>query len=218
MTCAGNPNLWADMFPTEHLPAVFQMILAEWPNFTRPAATKKLENRISNRFVGHLKQTARKARSPFNFKFRSKIPDPDADSESGELDIEVFTGLDTDVYFAFECKRLFNKPGTSEAGKYIGSGGMGCYLTEQYGGNAGCGGMIGYVMTGTSSAAEHAVKLAIESKAADLRLVHPKSLHPADIIPGENRISQTLHAMKDETEIFKIYHLFLLYVVPNIRS
>jgi hypothetical protein len=217
MTFAGNPNLWADMFPTEHLPAVFQMILAEWPNFARPTSAKKLENRISNRFVGHLKQAARRTRSPFNFKYRSKIADPDADSESGELDIEVFTGLDTDVYFAFECKRLFNKAGTSEAGKYVGSGGMGCYLTGQYGGNAGSGGMIGYVMTGDPSAAEQAVKQAIESRSKALRLLDPKALHPSDLIPGETRISQTLHAMKGD-EIFTIYHLFLPFAAQSFLS
>lgn len=214
MTFAGNPSLWADMFPTEHLPAILQVILSEWPNFARPTSAKTLENRISNRFVGHLKSVARRTRSPFNFKFRSKIADPNADSESGELDIEVFTGLDTDVYFAFECKRLFATAGTSEAGKYVGSGGMGCYLTGQYGGNAGCGGMIGYVMTGDPAAAKEAVKKAIESKGDELRLVDPKSLHPSNLISGENRISQTLHAMKGD-EIFTIYHLFLPLVARS---
>ncbi|WP_367874279.1 hypothetical protein [Luteolibacter sp. Populi] len=197
------------MFPLEYLPAVFQMILKEWPNFTRPSSARRLENQISNRFVGHLKQVARVARTPFNFKYRSKIADPQADSESGELDIEVFTGLDTDVYFAFECKRLFNRIGASEAGKYVGNGGMGCYLTGQYSGSANCGGMIGYVMTGDPVKAEHVVRETIELKKEELRLLDPFSMYPSSLIPDEGRVSQTLHAMGDE--VFTIYHIFLPY-------
>lgn len=200
------------MFPKDHLPAVFRMVLSEWPNFKRPTSKRNLENQISNRFVGHLKQVTRLARSQFNFRLRSKLADPDADSELGELDIEVFAGLDTDVYFAFECKRLFTTKGASEAGKYIGSGGMGCYLTGQYNGNAGCGGMIGYVMTGSTSSAEEAVRKAIEAKMEELRLLHPHSLHASDILPEETRILQTLHAMEDEGEQFTIYHMFLPFL------
>lgn len=212
MNFSGNPHLWADMFPTRLLPAVFKMILVEWPNFTRPTSDRPLENRITNRFVGHLKQVTRTNRSQFNFKYRSKIADPDADSESGELDIEVFTGLDTEVYFAFECKRLFNQAGLSEAGKYVGSGGMGCYLTRQYGGNAGCGGMIGYVMTGHPIEAEEAVRRMIESKRNELQLAGSESLHRSELVEGEHRISQTVHTLDGECDPFMIYHLFLPYI------
>jgi hypothetical protein len=69
-------------------------------------------------------------------------------------------------------------------------------------------------LTGDPTAAKEAVKGAIESKEDDLRLVDPKSLHPSDLISGENRVSQTLHAMKGD-EIFTIYHLFLPLVARS---
>jgi hypothetical protein len=210
MLVTGNPEPWADAFPVEHLPAVFRVILEEWLRFVRPIARQKLENRITNRFVGHLQREALRKRHPFNFRFRSKLPDPDRDAESGELDIEVFTGLNTEVYFAFECKRLRVSATRSRAEEYVGPGGMGCFITGQYDGRAGCAGMIGYVMDDDVKSARAAVDRAIQRRQTALRLLPPKNLHSASILPTEPRIRQTRHRLRGRD--FLICHFFLQFL------
>jgi len=59
MNHAGSFGLFAEAFPTDLLPAVFALILEEWPRSPRPDE-KPIENRISNRFVGHLNNAMRK--------------------------------------------------------------------------------------------------------------------------------------------------------------
>lgn len=215
MSFTGNFEAWAEFFPIECLPIVFKLILEEWPEFSRPTSERKLENRITHRFVGHLQRKVRGA-YPFSFRFRTKLVDAEADAESGELDIEVFTGLNIDVYFAFECKRLHTAPGHSRVSEYIGAGGMGCFLTGQYGGSAGCGGMIGYIMDNDVSGARDAVDAAIQREIGRLQLRPPERLHSTEICPEEGRLMQTKHLVKRND--FVIYHLLLPLLPENGRN
>lgn len=206
MSVSGDFSPWAKEFPVDRLPAIFSVVLDQWPKFKRPKDRRKLENRITNRFVGHLQRTV-KGKYPFNFRFRSKLADPEADAESGELDIEVFTGLDTAVYFAFECKRLHTSPGQTRTTEYVGSGGMGCFVSGQYDGNASCGGMIGYVMDSDIEAALTEIDTAIQTHSKSLNIQKPKKLHLTEICPHLDRVKQTRHQVKRKH--FLIYHLLL---------
>ena len=76
----GNFDPFARAFPNDLVPSVFMLMLKEWPNALRPAGNP-LENRITNRFVGHLRRVMRDYELPlFKFGYRPKMPDPDSDS------------------------------------------------------------------------------------------------------------------------------------------
>jgi hypothetical protein len=217
MKIIGNFDLWAPAFPNGLLPQVFSLILNEWPNFIRPTG-KPIENRITNRFVGHLRKHFR-GKVSFAFSYRDKLPDSESDSESGELDIVVRHGIDLEVYFAFECKRLnvADESGqiSSYASKYTGAEGMGCFLTGQYDGGSNCGGMIGYVMDNDILAATKAVDTSLSKpkRSKALRLKAPYARHVTEIMPEEKRVTQTKHVVK--SDVFLVYHLFLPYSPPK---
>lgn len=218
MEIHGNFDLWAPSFPYGFLPQVFSVVLQEWPNFTRPTG-KPIENRITNRFVGHLRKHLRR-KVPFAFYYRDKLPDLYSDSESGEIDIAVRSGNDPDVYFAFECKRLnvTGKNGqiSSDASVYTGAKGMGCFLTGQYDGGSNCGGMIAYVMDDDIDAAKKSVDVSLTKRAKALRLQLPGKREVSEIMPDEKRVTQTKHAMNADT--FLIYHIFLPFNPPKSLS
>ncbi len=212
----GNYDLFGAAFPNDLLPYVFRMILEEWPKFERPE--RPLENRITNRFVGHLNSVCRRPELfsqalPFSFDYRKKLSDADADSESGEIDIVVDSySPHPDAYFSFECKRLnvtFDSGFRSLAAEYVGEEGMCCFVSIQYPCTCGAGGMIGYVMDGNISAAKSSINHSLSRRQIELRLQEPTQLHPATILANDPSICQTLHSV-DGVPLL-IYHLLVAY-------
>lgn len=73
--------------------------------------------------------------------------------------------------------------------------------------------MIGYVMNDDVDAAKEAVDASLVKRSKALRLKLPRQREPAEIMPKENRVTQTKHAMNSDT--FLIYHMFLPFDPPN---
>ncbi len=209
MNVAGNFEFFADAFPTDLLPAVFDLILAEWPNSPRPEDTP-LENRITNRFVGHLTNAMRRKSYPFKFSYRPKLADAESDSESGEVDICIDSySRHPDAFFVFECKRLnvqYDSGFNDESATYVGKKGTGCFLSDQYPATCDCGGMIGYVMDGNVPKAVDAINRALGSHRGPLRLHPPHELEPAAITP-DRRVHRTRHVGNRHDLV--VYHIFL---------
>ncbi len=208
MTITGDFDAWAKCFPDQHIPRVFEALIQEWPRFRR--AARPLENRITHNFVAHLQRVMR-GKVPFGFGYRDKKTSPEKDSEEGEIDLTVRAGVDPLVFFGFECKRL-NVTGSdgrirSEAGAYVGKGGMGCFLSGQYDGGGTSGGMIGYVMNGNVPSARSAVDLAIQTNGKRLRILPPGQLHVCSEFPDLAEVSETKHRYKKGQ--FRILHLLL---------
>ncbi len=209
----GNFELFAKAFPDDLVPSVFRMMLKEWPHAPRPVADP-LENRITNRFVGHLQKVMRTYDQPlFEFSYRHKLPDPNADSERAEVDISVRSFLPPSKGFlAIECKRLNvqkNDGFHSLAGKYVGEGGMGCFISEQYQSGGNVGGMLGYVMTRTIDSAMNSINGQLASHREELQLIAPYKLRESGIVPNEANIKQTTHALSDAD--FEIIHLLVQF-------
>ena len=214
MNIIGNPDLFADIFPPNLLPWVFQTIIKEWNHFPR-TARNPLENRITKPFVGHLQTCQETRQLPFIFDSNVKLVTPGKDTEIGELDIRVIHGLRPKVFFAFECKRLnVVRDGkyASQAGEYVGDEGMGCFLSGQYDGGGDCGGMIGYVMDNDVQKAINAINNAIKKKKMNLQIKDPAKLKPSSIVnQKDNPCYETAHVVK-KTD-FLIYHIILPYGV-----
>jgi len=213
MNVAGEYDLFADAFPTDLLPEVFSVVIDEWPKSPRPEGNP-LENRITNRFVGHVANAMRRKRTPkFKFLLRPKLADPESDSASGEIDIYIHSfSPHPDAYFVFECKRLnvqYDSGFATEASAYVGPEGMGCFISGQYPTTCDCGGMIGYVMDGNVPAAILAVNRALQATLAQLRLQPPHELTRATIMGDDDGVHQTIHERNPHDLL--IYHILLPY-------
>ena len=210
MNIAGSFGCFADAFPTDLLPSVFAIVCKEWPKSPRPDGNP-IENRITNRFVGHLSAVLRKETTPvFKFICRPKLTDADFDSETGEVDIRIDSfSCHPDAYFVFECKRL-NIPRKSGfdtgASAYVGNGGMGRFVRGQYPTTCGCGGMLGYVMDQNVDSAIAAINTALSNNKDQLQLRSPHLLHPAISLDNPD-VHQTLHG--NGTLDLTVYHLLL---------
>lgn len=209
MEVVGNFDLFADAFPESLLPWLFNVILQEWPKFPR-TSRQPLENRITKPFVGHLQSCSDTRHLPFVFDFGVKLLDANKDTELGELDIRVMHGQRPKVFFAFECKCLNvtrNGRRHSQAGKYVGVDGMGCFLLGRYWGGSDNGGMIGYVMDNDLDYARTAVNNALNRNAKQLGLQKPEQLNPTSMCSEESRCSETRHHFN--RKLFTIYHILL---------
>ena len=209
----GDFDLFAQAFPNDLVPSVFQLTLKEWPNAPRPEGNP-LENRITNRFVGHLQRVMRNYELPqFKFTLRPKAADPDSDSESGEFDIAVRSfSCHPDAFLIVECKRLNIETDTglqSRAASYIGDDGMGCFISGQYQSGGNIGGMLGYVMTRTIEDAIVAINQQLAAGHNAMRLQQPFELQASAIVDNEPQMRQTTHSLDDGD--FEIVHLFVKF-------
>lgn len=209
----GNFDLFAQAFPNGLVPSVFKLMLDEWPSVPRPSGAP-LENRITNRFVAHLKRVMRNYELPqFKFTLRPKSPDPNSDSESGEFDITVDSfSCHPDAFLIVECKRLNVETDSgfqSLAGSYIGAEGMGCFISGQYQSGGNIGGMVGYVMTRTIADAMTSINGQLAKHHTGLKLSEPFELQASAIVPNEQYVKQTTHALDNGN--FEIVHLFVMF-------
>jgi len=188
MNIIGDLGPFADTFPPSRLLWLFRIIFKEWNNFSR-TTRNPLENRITKPFVAYLQSCPENRSRPFIFDANVKLLDPEKDTEVGELDIRVMHGRLPRVFFAFECKRLNvirNGKYASQAGEYVGEGGMGCFLSGKYDGGSDCGAM--------------------------LRIKQPVKLKISSLLSEEDDpCYETVH-MNIEND-FTIYHVILPYDV-----
>jgi len=209
MNIIGDLGPFADTFPPSRLLWLFRIIFKEWNNFSR-TTRNPLENRITKPFVAYLQSCPENRSRPFIFDANVKLLDPEKDTEVGELDIRVMHGRLPRVFFAFECKRLNvirNGKYASQAGEYVGEGGMGCFLSGKYDGGSDCGAMIGYVMDNDAQKAIIAI-----NKALKLRIKQPVKLKISSLLSEEDDpCYETVH-MNIEND-FTIYHVILPYDV-----
>lgn len=209
----GDFDRFAHAFPNDLVPSVIRFMLAEWPNAPRPRENP-LENRITNRFVGHLRRVLRSYEMPqFSFEYRPKVADPDSDVEAGELDISVRSfSPHPDALLVIECKRLNLETESgfrSLAGEYVGDQGMGCFINGQYQSGGNVGAMLGYVMTRTIGDAVDSINQRLVGRRAELQLQEPHELQESAILPGQPNVRQTNHLVAHSD--FAILHVLVMF-------
>jgi len=148
---------------------------------------------------------------PIRIDREAIVDDINKESEIGRIDLRLTHGYRSEVYFAFECKRLnvIDKNGrTSSLAKEYVMNGMTRFVGSepQYAIGLKQGGMIGYVMNGKIDGAITAVNKQIKDHYKDLQMKPSKGLNPSSRLP-ENLIRETLHHLPDSE--FTIHHVFL---------
>jgi hypothetical protein len=206
----GNPAYWSEVFPQELIPQILGMVLSVWAGLARPSR-KEFETRITRRFLRALKHDK---------NFRKEVPvrisrecvedDLRTGRQLGRIDL-CFIPPDRcheQVYFAFECKRLnvkYKGRTRSLASDYV-KGGMIRFINSKYASRLHDGGMIGYVLNGTTASAIKSVDRNVRRQQIKLKMKAP-GMSESLILPTGNPVKETAHSLGKRK--FTIYHIFL---------
>ena len=198
------------LFPKRHIPTVLVSILQAGENLRKKTAND-LEDWISRRLYWRLIRIYPFRDGPLDIRLQPEIVSVDSDenASAGKIDFVVSCGLGAEIYFAIEAKllRVRSISGKMDAGNddYVNDGMM-RFVSGQYAPFMKTGAMLGYVYDGDTEKACSGVAGYISSKVKELKLISPKQLTKASIVP-DKPIYETRHGLKKRT--FFIYHIFL---------
>ncbi len=207
---AGEVREFRVLFPQRHIPIILISILQAGKTL-RKKSPNEIENRLTRRFCIKLNQIQIFRDGPLSIHPQQEIlsSDPDKDTPGGYIDILVSCEFGSEVYFAIEAKRLRvrSTSGKMDAGNddYVNDGMM-RFVSGQYAPFMKTGAMLGYVYDKDINKARSGVAGYIKSRGKELKLISPKQLTKASIVP-DKPIYETRHGLKKRT--FFIYHIFL---------
>lgn len=192
----GDPRLWRALFPEGLIPQILDLVWETWQHFEKPGSGEH-EVPITRRFKHALKQQKDFRRLPVRIEREPAEDDSLTGEELGRIDLKfnpAGSALE-EVYFAFECKRLYALVGGSVralTSEYVGEGMM-RFVEGRYASRMPNGGMIGYVLDGTSERARLQLAKTIASSATRLLLSPGTGLDPSALRPANSDICLTSH-------------------------
>ena len=210
MAIIGNADLWSNFFPNDLIPDILNMVLDVW-NVFKDNCDETLEVPITKRFRSHLEQYKDLKMLPIRIDREAIVDDISTEKEIGRIDLRLTHGYRSEVYFAFECKRLNvvdkNSRTSSLAKEYVMNGMTRFVGSEpQYAIGLKQGGMIGYVMNGITDKAITAVNKQIKTHYIDLQMKSSKGLNPSSRL-FNSLLKESLHYLPSQE--FIIHHVFL---------
>jgi len=212
MTIFGSADVWAEFFPDDLIPDILNMVVVVWSSFTKPNFNDH-EVPITKRFRSSLEQYKDLKMLPIRIDREVPVDNLDTAQELGRIDLRLTHGYRSDVYFAFECKRLNvstegGKLLASLAGEYAGVNGMMRFVGSepQYGKSLKQGGMIGYVMNGKTANAIKSVDKQVKKHHIDLQMKSSDGLSSSSRL-SKSCIKETSHHLPDVK--FMLHHVFL---------
>lgn len=210
MAIIGNADLWSNFFPNDLIPDILNMVLDVW-NVFKDNCDETLEVPITKRFRSHLEQYKDLKMLPIRIDREAIVDDISTEKEIGRIDLRLTHGYRSEVYFAFECKRLNvvdkNSRTSSLAKEYVMNGMTRFVGSEpQYAIGLKQGGMIGYVMNGITDKAITAVNQQIKTHYIDLQMKSSKGLNPSSRL-FNSLLKESLHYLPSQE--FIIHHVFL---------
>jgi len=206
MAYSGDINLWAEQFPKDQIPRVLRLILESWNSFEIPS--ERLEVPITRKFCAHLQRNKDRSVHSFRIDWESYVLNEEGEL-LGRIDLRFSQGLDENVYFSIECKRLRVQHSSrfdTLAREYV-TEGMVRYFNGQYAGGLDCGGMLGYVMDGETDQAIDDVRKAMEQRRFDLYMAEDDTLSSSSAL-SSRQVRETLHNYGPDNR-FALYHVFL---------
>lgn len=203
------------LFPAEEIPFILAAVLHCSANLRKKNATEH-ETKISNRLRKLLRRDEELRNRSIQLDLETSVYDDDTDEESaiGRIDFRfVYSTQARHPWpcFAIEAKRLhvtFRSGWDSCVRKYVTDRqGMMCFIEQRYAKGLANGGMLGYVFDGDVEKARASVGAAIKKHGNKLKCRPPFDMVVSAIVPGESRISETIHRLPHGD--FTIYHLFV---------
>jgi len=206
----GSQDGWAEFFPDDLIPDILKMVVNVWVDF-KLTIDEKYEVPITRRFRARLEQYKDLKRLPIRIDREVPTDNLATAEELGRIDLRFTHGYLSEVYFAFECKRLnvidkHNR--TSSLAKEYVMNGMTRFVGSepQYAIGLKQGGMIGYVMNGKTDTAITAVNKKVKDNYIDLQMKSPNGLNPSSRLT-DKLLRESLHHLPNQE--FTIHHVFL---------
>jgi hypothetical protein len=206
----GDPGLWSDLFPEHLVPQILDLVWDTWGTLT-PPESDEYEVPLTRRFKVALRRQKNFRQLPLRIERESPEDDHTTAAELGRIDLK-FTpagSANEDVYFAFECKRLYAiEKGVrrARAVEYV-TEGM-ARFAGQYAAVMRHGGMIGYVLNGRCEAAIRAVEANFAPHRGSLYMRDPAQFGPSAFRGDNSHIRETVHDFPGRAG-FRLHHLFL---------
>src|ERR1022692_861193 len=190
--------MWSDVFPEELIPRIIDLIFDTWHAFPSPKPTD-YEVPITRRFKVALKNAKDLRRLPLRIEREPAEDDPTTAAELGRIDLKFSAAGSAreEVYFAFECKRLYpieNGKRRARAAEYI-TEGMIRFTTAQYSSVMHAGGMIAYVLDGHCEKAIAAVEINFVTYCANLCMEPPGRFQRSSLRPNNENLRETDHVL-----------------------
>jgi hypothetical protein len=207
----GDTSMWADVFPEALIPRILDLVWETWRIFEKPTPDER-EVPITRRFKRDLRQAKNYRRLPVRIEREPAEDDPATGEELGRIDLKFCPAESAleEVYFAFECKRLYalvNGASRALTSEYI-SEGMSRFITGQYAVKMHHGGMIGYVLNKDTSQAKKQIEKNLVEQSVLLRMQNPACLNPSSFRPSIEDICETVHSLNANRQ-FRLHHVFL---------
>jgi len=207
----GTSDHFSPLFPDDFLEEIIGRVLVAWSRIPKPI-TENLETRITKLLRHQYAHDPIIKQLPFRVVREFTVDDPTTGNELGRIDLCLLHGNEN-VYFAFECKRLnVTFPGgkfESLTAAYVGSDGMGCFVSQKYAAGQRHCGMVGYVFDGNIEAARTTINKQLAKPEMDLSLTSD-ALTTSEILPADDRVSQTQHDIEGVS--LAMHHLLLSVV------
>lgn len=207
----GDPALWSDVFPEQLIPEILDLVWDTWGTLPLPKPDE-FEVPLTRRFKVALRSQKNFRKLPLRIERESPEDDQTNAAELGRIDLK-FTpagSANEDVYFAFECKRLYpieKGKRKARASEYV-TEGMLRFAGGQYASIMRHGGMIGYVLNGKCDAAIAAVEANFSANQAVLFMKAPARFSPSSLRTNNPNIRETTHDLPARAG-FLLYHMFL---------
>jgi hypothetical protein len=115
--------------------------------------------------------------------------------------------------FHCEAKRLYRSGSVSE---YLGSEGLGMFLTGAYASNEDEGGLIGYVQAGSISEWLDRIDAGFQKHERDLALCAGTSFSAVDAGRDLRTVSVSCHERITVCRRIHIFHILLLFAAPEV--
>lgn len=201
-------------FADEYLGEILYAVATAWARMRQPSSSE-IEDRITRMLTAKLRHDPLFNNLPFDVVQQFILDNADA-KYLGRLDLHVKYRQSQRDYFAFEAKRLHLNYGEKfdpQYSAYIGSEGMGAFITGQYSKGLPAAGMLGYVMDGNTGKAWTGLAGRIETKRGALRLQvasefaeSPLKHHVASGL-SNTRLGETQHDLSSHA--LRLFHLLL---------
>jgi hypothetical protein len=217
MSVVGSPAEWEDLFSTNFIPQIVDLILTSWQAMP-PPAPDQLEDRITVALYCSLSRNQFLCTLPFLIRVQDVEIDLELERETGRKDIAFFPALRADVYFCLECKRLnvvVEGETRAYSSEYV-TQGMTRFVSRQYSPFVLHGGMLGYVLDGDVDRAKRNIEANIHARHLELCMEPPGTLEQSSVRPDNENIWETHHLREPETNIFRIHHMLVPRTILDV--
>jgi hypothetical protein len=206
----GDTSYWDDFFQQNLIPAILAHVVSVWEQMPKPGPSD-LEDAISVKLYAALLKAKNRSAHAFLIRYQDVEVNTDLEKVTGRKDIVFFPSLqEEEIYLCLEAKRLrvvISGVLRSLADEYVKEG-MQRFVDGKYARFVRHGAMLAYVLDGDTDRAMKNVENNIRSRLAELRMDKNGGFLASTIRPADPLTKETHHRRANETEVFRIHHLF----------